>query len=258
MFAVDRVALASPAARFHPAEKALPALAGIGLSLAAPRPAAALGLFLFFLAVGLALSRAGLRVYLEILAAPAAFIVAGALGLAVGLASEAPVGARALHLGAIVLYASKEGYARALLLGLRALAASGALLALMLSTPANDLFRLARSLGVPAFLVELASLTYRYIALLAETAGRIRTAQECRLGYQNARRGRRSLALLVAASARIAWIRSEAAWDALRSRGYEGSLAVRGRGAPFKPARALAYTSVLGTVAAILFLGAPA
>jgi cobalt/nickel transport system permease protein len=257
VFVIDRVALTSPASRWHPGEKLIPAFAALCLALSAREPRRAGGLFIVYAAAGLILSGAGLRVYSAILAGPAVFIATGALGLAVGVAARPPPGAPALDLGPLCLYWSAAAGRQALLLGLRALAATAALLALVTTTTVNDLLRFSRRLGVPAFLVELASLVYRYIAVLWETAERIRVAQTCRQGYRDVRASFRSLASLAAATFRLAWERSEASWAALRSRGYDGSLLVRSRRPPFRLGRLLASCGVLIALAVLSFAKAP-
>lgn len=257
MFIVDRIALTGPGARVHPGEKAIPALAGLGLALAAPGPLAAACLLACYVVVGILVSGARPGTYMAILGLPLVFIATGAAGLALGLAAVPPQGAPALDLGPVSLYWSEGGAKGAILLGLRSLAATAALLALMLSTPANDLLALGGRLGLPSFLVELAALTYRYIAVLMETAQRIRIAQDCRLGYSGLRASYRSLGLLAAATYRLAWSRSEASWAALRARGYEGSLRVHARRPRFRPLAALASVAILGTGAGLIFLGFP-
>lgn len=255
VFVVDRLALTSPGARFHPGEKALPALVGLGLSLASPRPVVAGGLLILFAGLGVLLSGARVRTYLAVLAAPAGFIAAGALGLAVGAATLPPAGSSAVDLGAFSLYWSAEGGRRALLLGLRSLAASSALIALALSTPMNDLLWLSGRLGVPSALVELASLTYRFIAILWETAERIRIAQDCRLGYRDLRTSIRSVSQAAAATFRLAWKRSESVWAALRSRGYEGSLRVASFRSSFRVVPPLLVSACLCAVWGLLTVG---
>ena len=106
----------------------------------------------------------------------------------------------------------------------RALGAVGAMYFLALNTPVTDLTMCLGRLHVPRLLVELMELIYRFIFVLSETAGSIRTAQASRLGYQGLRRSLSSLGTMASLVFLRAWRRADRIYAALESRGYAGSL----------------------------------
>ena len=95
---------------------------------------------------------------------------------------------------------------------------------LALNTPVTDLTMCLGRLHVPRLLVELMELIYRFIFVLSETAGSIRTAQASRLGYQGLRRSLSSLGTMASLVFLRAWRRADRIYAALESRGYAGSL----------------------------------
>ena len=116
------------------------------------------------------------------------------------------------------------GLAAAAALFFRALGAVGAMYFLALNTPVTDLTMCLGRLHVPRLLVELMELIYRFIFVLSETAGSIRTAQASRLGYQGLRRSLSSLGTMASLVFLRAWRRADRIYAALESRGYTGSL----------------------------------
>ena len=128
------------------------------------------------------------RVYLHFLKIPMAFL---AVGCATMLVRSYPAGTpvlAALPVGGRLWGFDGAALAAAAALFFRALGAVGAMYFLALNTPVTDLTMCLGRLHVPRLLVELMELIYRFIFVLSETAGSIRTAQASRLGYQGLRR----------------------------------------------------------------------
>lgn len=165
------------------------------------------------------------RVYLHFLKIPMAFL---AVGCATMLVRSYPAGApvlAALPVGGRLWGFDGAALAAAAALFFRALGAVGAMYFLALNTPVTDLTMCLGRLHVPRLLVELMELIYRFIFVLSETAGSIRTAQASRLGYQSAGRSLHSLGLLASTVFLRAWRKADRVYAALESRGYAGSLA---------------------------------
>lgn len=103
---------------------------------------------------------------------------------------------------------------------------SGALCAFVLATttPMVDLFAALRHARVPDPLIEVASLTYRLIFVLLDSARAIREAQEARLGYVSRAASYRSLSTLSAAILVRSWTRARRLEDGLAGRGYVDAL----------------------------------
>ncbi len=129
-----------------------------------------------------------------------------------------------LDLGGRQAVVYEEGARRGLELSARILGGMGMLLFFSLSTPLPELMRAARFYRVPAVLVELALVMYRYLFLLLEEAGRIRTAQAARLGFGDTRSRLRSAGILGGMLVLRTYDRAERGFAAMRCRGYCGSL----------------------------------
>ena len=166
-----------------------------------------------------------LRVYLRFLSIPLAFLV---IGCATMLVRSYPPDAQvlaALPLGGRLWGFDGAALAAAGRVFCTALGCVGAMYFLALSTPVTDLTLCLGRLHVPRLMVELMELIYRFIFVLTETAGHIRTAQASRLGYQSAGRSLHSLGLLASTVFLRAWRKADRVYAALESRGYAGSLA---------------------------------
>ncbi|MEW5726955.1 MAG: cobalt ECF transporter T component CbiQ [Pseudomonadota bacterium] len=160
-----------------------------------------------------------------------------------------------LALGALALAVSLDGRvtvepARDLLL--RGSAAVAALLLLATTTPAADLVRGLRRLGLPPELAEMALATYRFIFLLADSARSIHAAQAARLGTVGWRRSLTSLGLLVAMLLPRALDRARRLEMGLAARGFDGSLPTL---APGRPASAAGMATVAAVLAVVLGVG---
>jgi len=116
------------------------------------------------------------------------------------------------------------GVLRGLELASRILGGMSVLLFFSLTTPLPELMRAARFFRCPAVLVELALIMYRYIFLLLEEGGRIRTAEKSRLGFVDFRSGLRSSGILGGMLILRTYDRAERSFAAMRCRGYRGVL----------------------------------
>jgi cobalt/nickel transport system permease protein len=217
MTAVDRLAHNNAWSRRHPADKLVLAGGLLLLSIALPPlPGAAL-----VLASALGAAILGARVpaadLARLMAVPAAFILSGALVLAISLRLDGDGPVLALAPG---------GAAQAAHVSLRAAAATASLLLLVATTPITDLLGLLRTLRIPAPLVDVVLLVYRFIMLVIGAADAIRAAQTSRLGYSGLRRGIRSAGLLIAALLPRALNRGRQMEIGLAARAYDGTLCV--------------------------------
>ena len=200
----------------HPLEKLLPALSLLVLTLALPPlkigPLALAGATLATVCgAGIPLKTA-----LSVLAAPAAFLLAGVPFLAISLRFN----------DGFSLHFSPEGLQLALETSVRALAAVSCLSFLTLTTPLADWTPLLRRVGIPAGIVELILLVYRLIFVFAERALTGRQAQTARLGYSRLDRSVRSLGLLTGSLFQRSLEQARRLEIGLAARGYSGDLRV--------------------------------
>jgi cobalt/nickel transport system permease protein len=89
-----------------------------------------------------------------------------------------------------------------------------------------DLVNLLRRARAPMLLIDLMTVTYRFIFILFETLDRIYTAQCCRLGYSSSRRSLVSAGRLGSRLFIDAYRRSQRLQIALDARGFDGVLRV--------------------------------
>ena len=200
----------------HPAEKLAPAGGLLLLSLVAP-PLTTGPLILA--STTLATVRGAgvpLRTLLQVLATPAAFLLAGVPFLAVSVDFA----------NGFSLQLSSAGLHMALETTVRALAAVSCLAFLTLTTPLADLVPLLRRVGVPAGIIELILLVYRLIFLFAERALTGRQAQAARLGYTGLDRAIYSMGLLAGNLFQRALAQARRMEVGLAARGYTGELRV--------------------------------
>ncbi len=243
---VERLAYGNRWAERHPGEKLL--LGGSLLTLSVclpPMPGAALVLAV---AVGCALIGARLPAgdYFRVFAVPIGFLAASALTLAVSIDPAGP--------GPIVSV-SEAGATMAADASLRALAATAALLLIVLTTPVVDLLGLLRRTRLPAPIVDIILLVYRFIGLTTATMAAGRTAQANRLGYSGFRVAIRSSGLLAAALLPRVLDRAARMQTGLAARGYGGDLRVLSPSVP--PCRRfIALTLILDAAIVALVLSA--
>ena len=225
----DRYAYNNRLRSVDPAYKAALALAVLLICLAANRPA--IGLLAAVWMYVLATALAGLpgRVMARLLLAELLFLALASVGIAVGIhgsASAAPASGWTIPLGRLSIFSSPEMLGTSLNAVFRALGATAALNFLALTTPLVDLVNLLRRAHAPVLLIDLMTVTYRFIFILFGTLERIYTAECCRLGYSSSRRSLVSAGRLGGRLFIDAYRRSQRLQIALDARGFDGELRV--------------------------------
>lgn len=104
-----------------------------------------------------------------------------------------------VSVGPWVFTVTREGLDRGLLTGGRVLGSVSVLVLLGTVTPAFKVFAALRWAKMPATMVDLAMLMYRYIFGLLERLVQVHSAQRVRLGYAGAGRGLTSMGTLMGA-----------------------------------------------------------
>ncbi|MBI2806852.1 MAG: cobalt ECF transporter T component CbiQ [Planctomycetes bacterium] len=97
------------------------------------------------------------------------------------------------------------------------------MLVLVATAPLHDTFKAARALFIPGLLVQLVLLTYRYVFLLMEEFGRLRTALRVR-GFRNRAdlHSYRTIGQVAGTLLVRSYERSERVGQAMRCRGFDG------------------------------------
>jgi len=227
----------------HPAEKLLLAGGMLLLSLVLPPFPACVIILAVMVAAAMAGAGIPVRTYLRVFAVPMGFLLAGAVSLMVSLQFG--------HRGGLRLAFSHEGFVTAAKVTLRSTAAISCLLFLAMTTPMASLLILLRRMRVPAGVVDLMSLTYRFLFLFTETLQTMTRAQASRLGYGTLRRAYHSLAMLTASFLGRVLDRVRRLETGLASRGYEGEMRVL---ADERGPQRLALLGILALEFLVLFL----
>lgn len=190
--------------------------------------------------------------YIKLLLIPLAFLVIGTAAIMVNI-SRIPLDAFALPVGEWYITGSCEGIRQGAGLSVTALAAVSSLYFLSLNTVMTDILGACRKLHLPALLTELMLLIYRFIFVLSETASRIVISQQSRLGNRDFRTKIRSFGMLGTSLFILALKRSNALYDAMESRCYDGSIRVLSREQPAK-AGEIAAIILYGMVLAVVWI----
>ena len=221
----DRCAYLSRLRRVDPIPKVWFALAALLICVLSD--SLGVGLFTLTALSALNLALGGQRVgdLLRFLKVPLAFLAIGGLTIAIRPIGEAEALWAFRLLGRWNWGITAENLRLSLLVCGKAMGAVSAVYFLSMNTPMTDLTLALERLHVPKLFVELTELIYRFIFLLAGEAGRIRTAQEARLGYRGFRRSLGSMGELLSTVFVRSLRRGERVFSALESRGYTGALA---------------------------------
>ncbi len=174
-----------------------------------------------------------IRLYVRLLRIPTAFLLLGTLAILVNIA-KTPLDAFAIPVGEWYITGSVSSLWFGLRLILTALAAVSCLYFLSLNTTMTDILGVLSRLHCPALLTELMLLIYRFIFLLMETASEITTAQHSRLGNKDFRTSVKSFGSMGAVLFIRAMKRSNALYDAMEARGYDGKIRVLRKNYPAK------------------------
>lgn len=224
MLMIDYYAYKNKLSAVHPGEKFIFFALTVTLCLALTSPATSLAALLVTAGTIILLAGVPWRLYLKLMLVPASFLVAGVLTVAVTFTGGTQEFLWSVNLGAYRAGITPGGLETAGELFLRSLGAVSCLYFLALTTPITETVGVLRSLRLPALVIELMVLVYRFIFILLETAGRIYTAQTARLGYHNLRSGYVSLSSLVMSLFVKSYRQSQAVYDAMLARCYDGRL----------------------------------
>lgn len=163
--------------------------------------------------------------YLHFMCVPLAFLLLSTAAIIVNVKRE-PLDLFAFSVGSWYITGSLHGLLYALQLILTALAAVSCLYFLSMNTPMPDILLVLDKLHCPRLLIELMMLIYRFIFVLLDTAYYISTAQECRLGNKDYRTSLKSFASMCSALMIRAVKRSNALYEAMEARCYDGTIRV--------------------------------
>lgn len=163
--------------------------------------------------------------YLHFMTVPLVFLLLSTLAIMVNI-SKTPLDLFAFSIGNFYLTGSRASLLYAIQLILTALASVSCLYFLSFNTTMPDILNVLRRLHCPRLLIELMLLIYRYIFVLLEISSAISISQHSRLGNKDYRTSLHSFSALVSALFIRAMKKSNALYDAMESRCYDGTIRV--------------------------------
>ena len=163
--------------------------------------------------------------YKRLMEVPLVFLCFSTLTIIVNVSRE-PMDAYAIAVGKWYLTGSTDSVWFGIQLIVTALAAVSCLYFLTLNKTMTDILSVLERMHMPAILLELMMLIYRFIFVLLEIASAISTAQNSRLGNKDFRTSLRSFGQMAAALFVRALRKSGILHDAMESRCYDGKIRV--------------------------------
>ncbi|NHN31876.1 cobalt ECF transporter T component CbiQ [Paenibacillus agricola] len=141
-------------------------------------------------------ARTPIRAYLLLLGLPCLFYVSSLPAIMIEMRSLSADSMAGMGAGQVLFsvlnwtfYVTDAGLYKAGFLFMRVLACTSCLTFVMLSTPMSELFQVMGKLRMPALVLEIMLIMYRFLFLLTETAQQMYVAQQAR-GGQSGFRGR--------------------------------------------------------------------
>ncbi|WP_258360578.1 cobalt ECF transporter T component CbiQ [Moorella sulfitireducens (nom. illeg.)] len=226
MFRLDQYAYNNRLQKVHPGEKVAFALVTLLIVLAAPRPLIAALVIVMMAGAATVIAGIPFRFYLKLMLVPFSFLAASATMIALTISHQPQAGLRGVTIWGWTLGVTPEGLYLAARVLLKSLGATACLYFLSLTTPVVDILAVLRRARVPALLLDLITLTYRFIFVLLATVNDTYTAQVSRLGYASLCSSYRSLGQLAASLFIKTYRRSQELFTALTARGYQEELVV--------------------------------
>lgn len=213
---------------------------------------AAVGLFtaLACAAATVLAGRVPLGVYLRRLRLPLAFVLMSTLALAVDFATE-PVGDYHWRIGPLCLCVFTASVQRAAALAAVALGALSAMCLLAFSTTVNEMTAVLERVHVPRLLIELMSMVYRFVFIMAGTWEQLQTAARSRLGYSGYGQALRTFGGLAGNLFIVSLLNANGYYDALQSRCYQGRLAFLEEEKPLRAAHVGAAAAFCAAIALV-------
>lgn len=163
------------------------------------------------------------KVYFHLMTIPLTFMILSAVTIALQFGGQ-PVGKWYVSAHFFYVFVTKSSIMTAIGVFFKAMAGMSALYMMSLSTPVNEFIIVLQKLHLPKILAELMNLIYRYIFILFDVAGEMQIAAKARLGYQTFFQSCKSFAGIAGNLFLISLKKAGVYYDALLSRGYNGTL----------------------------------
>lgn len=225
MTVIDKLCYSSGLANVSPEEKFSYAVFTLAICVISRSAAAALAVLAVNGYLNVKKGRIPIRLYLKYLMIPLIFLLLSTLAILVNISGK-PLDAYAIPVGEYYVTSSQAGIKRGVQMILTALASVSSLYVLSFHTPLTEILDVLKKLHVPGLFIELMLLVYRFIFILMESASAILTAQKARLGNRNLKTSIQSFGEMAAVVFVRSLKQSDALYNAMESRCYDGEIRV--------------------------------
>lgn len=244
MLYIDQFVYANKMRGTHPGDRFAFALATLAITVLVSQPQLHLAVTVVMISLLAGKARVPLPVIAKLFSIPATFLLLGTLTIALQLNINATDMLAGVRLGSHLLGVTETSLTTAAATLLKSLSAVSCLYFLVLTIPMTEIIHLLQRLRMPAVLLDLMMIIYRFIFVLVETAFHIYTAQSSRWGYAGFRRSINSFGLLFANLWAKSFMKSQAIFTSLLSRGYEGELHVIPPAYPWSKQNLLLFAAI--------------
>ena len=248
MISIDYQAQLSRLRRCNGGLKVILGLPALLICVASDSDVVALAVWVTMTLLTVALGGTRPSYYFSLMLIPILFILLSGVAIVFETGS-APLGYWDVPLFGGYLSITPESQHQALHVMVRAMGAVSCLYMISLSTPMAELIGVLKKAKLPAFLVELLYLIYRYIFIVMEMLASMNTAADCRLGRRGAKAQFRTFLNIGGSLMVRSFQRARTSFDAMEARCYDGRIAFLERESP------LAAAHVAGAAAYLLAIG---
>lgn len=226
MLYIDQFVYSNKLRNNHPVERFVFAIFTMLICLISNRPFVhAMALLIM---IGLLVFKAKIpgHVVFKLMLVPISFLLIGVITMAVNISTVNYEMLYRVEIGPYYVGITKASISLAGATLIKSFSTVACLYFLTLTIPMVETIYVLQLLKLPVIVVELMVLMYRFVFVFVETAFNIYTAQSSRWGHCNFKRSMYSFGLLFANLWGKAFIKSQALFTSLQSRGYEGDLRV--------------------------------
>ncbi len=220
---IDHYAQLSGLRKYNSSAKVAFAFLNLCIVIAVNKITLSLFVIVFMSLTALLKGKTPFKVYTRLMSIPLTFIVLSCIMIGVEFSSR-PLGKYFISLHFIYAGITRNSALTAVKVFFKAMAGISSLYLLSLSTPVNEIVMVLERLRLPKIFTELMHLIYRYIFILFDTAFRMQISAKARLGFCGFKTSCKSFAMVAGSLFISALKKSQAYYDALLSRGYDGRL----------------------------------
>ena len=241
---IDQMVMHSHLYSVNPTLKTIVSIILLTISISTKSCWIGLILFMLMMVITVGVGKIKLADYGALMALPVSFLLLSGLALLLNYFPnpDGVLNIRFFH-GWISVTANAQ--AQASLVMAKALGALSCLYFLSLSTPMTDIIGVLRRAHVPAIVIELMYLIYRYIFILFEMYFSMHNAATSRLGYINYRISVRTTGRIYANLLARSFRKANACFDAMESRCYDGEINFLETAKQFKLCHCFALASLV-------------